>query len=299
MSLHFDENVYYDWCRARITQPEKLKNAKYLKQFISNAADIAPSITGNLLYYSKTSYGKYISYGEGTPVFYFFKVVPDSYYITYFEPDNLYKNHSIDKNIISVLKSHNLTKYNITANADFNYNNYILVPLQRHDEQINFIKDISTWANSNKTLVIFKIHPLSMSTTSIDSLSTEYSNKYAIFVENVDIDLLIDRCIAVWTFNSGIGFNALLAFKPVCYFLKDYDHTYGPVAKFCSSIDEAAESYTPDCEDVMRYFSWYYNTFIIDVSKYTAKDKLLKRLTNYFHYNYSIKELFDEHSAFK
>ena len=138
-----------------------------------------------------------------------------------------------------------------------------------------------------------------MAKTTLYMLEKQFASNYVTFILDANITSLIARALAIWTWNSGAAMQALLAYKPVCYFVKDYDHTYGPIAKFCKSVEEAAESYIVDKELVDIYLTWFYKIFTLNVTAPDFKYKLERRIINYFTHNYSLEELFSEHSAFK
>ena len=291
---------HISWSRDRLNTPLKLINAKYIQRFNETAFLLKDTVTsGSINYYELSTTTNSLTYIEGTPLFYCFKLVPNNYFIYTYDETPYWLNTTPNNSITNQLLLSGLSKYPISVSDVITANNYILVLLQRHDDQLDFIQSISKWAIQNKHTVIFKLHILSMSITSISDLEHRYGNKYVKFCINASIYELSKCCKAVWTANSGAAMVALTLYKPVCYFLKDYDHTYGPIAKFCNTVEEAAASYIVDKALVDQYLTWYYNIFVINLKADNYVDKMRARIVNYFTYNYSMQELFSEDSAFK
>lgn len=268
---------YYDWCRLRQTQKSKWTNVTYLKQFNNAITSISDKYTGEIVYYTNKSNNiRYMSYGEGTPAFYLFKFVPTDYFIYRFPETNYWKTTDPDTDLVISLRDKQLNKYKQDeSNIDFPFE-YILFVLQQIHISLPLLKQVSDWALQTKTNVVYKTHPMEH----YDDLVP--INKYTHIVKNTNIDYLIKNAKAVWSRESGVGFQALLQNIPTAYFEKSIDYNYGPIAWFSSTPYDAAKNPHIPYTEIIRYFTWYYKAVAIDVSNPDFINTIEDRIFRYF-----------------
>lgn len=268
---------YYDWCLARHNQQEKWINVPYLKKFNEALLSISKDYDGSIVYYYNTSSAdRYMSYGEGTPAFYLFKLVPKDYLVRDFNHNNYWKRVDPDTSIINYLLNTNMNKYKQSnIKLDFSFD-YILFVLQQIKPSLTLINSVAEWAYKNKNHVIFKAHPMEK------DINLVPSNPYVHLVKEANTDYLVQNARAVWSRESGVGFYALLHDKPTAYFENTLDYNYGPIAKFSKTPEDAANNPHVPYKDIVRYFTWYYNKIAIDVTSNNFKEVLADRLYKYF-----------------
>jgi hypothetical protein len=292
------------WNTLRSTQPEKWKNSHWIDVFNNNLLSFSKQFNGKVSYYNggvKTQQDCLLEYSENSPIFHHFKLSPNGYFLYNYVPNNLWKTHYIDDTILDVFNHLNVNKYNQPHHTVNLETTFILFALQSIADRIDLKKlvEIILWAEKIRIHILFKKHPFSSKNDFIDQLflrlkSKNYVTQYAILVgADVNIDYLIDNCKAVWTFSSGVGFQALLKQKPVVVFkVKSYQADYFPVATVASTPEEAYIAPILPLIDLKRFLSWYYHTLVLDVSSNTFSDKLYSRLDRYFVQKKSIEELF-------
>lgn len=291
MSLDLSKTInYYDWCRQRITQQQKWLNVPYLQKFNEALYRAKNNYDGEIVYYHNTANNpRYMSYGEGTPAFYLFKLVPRDYLIRDFNHNNYWRRVDPDSSIVSYLQNLNLNKYaqnSLEVNFPFSY---VLFLLQKIRLSLPLITEVASWALRTKNNVVFKAHPME---TGLDLLPI---NKYVHLVTDANTDYLVKNSRAVWSCESGVGFYALLHNKPTSYFENTEDYTYGPIAKFSVTPEDAASNQHLDYSEIVRYFTWYYNKIAIDVSRDDFELKLNNRLHRYFNLKESDYELLTDY----
>jgi len=286
---------HYHWCLQRNSQREKWINAKHIKHFMDSVHSISNSFTGKLNYYYNTGVGRYLSYGEGTPVFYFFKLSPEEYLIRDFSYKPYWLSHATSSDTIEYLLNVDYNKYKANTNLYAPDSPYILVVLNDMSNELLLIEHMCLWAKHNKHKVLFKAHPFPPDNS--DPLEQwQYINNKSEYVElHVDINtnMLVDNCSALVTAESGVGMYALLKDKPVTYLRNDIDYSYGAIANYCSNlhdIDTVLFKKMPQ-QDIYQYLSWFYNKVIIDVSTdYTYT--LYQRFDKYFNKKCNIDDYF-------
>lgn len=154
---------------------------------------------------------------------------------------------------------------------------YVFFPCQiPHDESILFfspfdelevIEAVVDWAKTHHVHVVFKKHPKNLE--SMAPLVKAATGSYIHWSE-ASVHDLIEGCAAVFTINSGVGFEALLHKRPVVTFgHTEYDAVTIPVT--LETIDvawSAVKQWRADREGVeyIRYVSWFCRTCAIDLS---------------------------------
>lgn len=288
-----------NWSIERRSTPSKLANAKYIQLFNKHVRSTQNDYNGYIRYFelpAKTR-SDHLVYIEGTPFFSLFKLTPNGYFIDYYQPDDYWKSAETDPKIIQRLLARNANKYIQTSDTiDLNLDRYILFPMQRPSLQIKLIEQCLQWAKDNKRHIVFKTHPMPVDEVDLMVYWSDFNNrgllsKYSHLVDNVNTDVLVDNCEMVWTTNSGVGTQALLKGKAVAYFENDYDFTYGPIATFCKSVDDAANA-TISIDNVEKYFSWYYHKFAIDMQAVNYREKINQRFDMFYNRGYTVEQLF-------
>jgi len=166
---------------------------------------------------------------------------------------------------------------------------YIFLPLQiPHDQSIQYFSDVSmlelveylsAWANKNSIAVIMKPHPANMK--AMEQFRCFVDNRN-IFWSEAHIHDLIFHATAVYTINSGVGFESLLHIKPVVTFGKvEYDCVTHN-AKL-SDLDNAwkycLDKYKLNLENRYReFFNWFVNKYVIDLSQKELSSLRIKDL---------------------
>lgn len=164
---------------------------------------------------------------------------------------------------------------------------YIFFPLQvPHDQSIQYFCDhaemevlvsLFGWAARRGVEVTVKPHPANMkSMEPFIRLAKETSN---VRVSHANIEDLISNSSAVYTINSGVGFEAILHGKPIV--------TFGKVEYDCVSYRgdlrnlDAAWGYVNSVRkrDLLRryrrFFDWFVDEYAIDLSRPAAADRRL------------------------
>lgn len=191
----------------------------------------------------------------------------------------------------------NANKYQqIDITPNINIDEYILFTMQRPSLQLQLLSDCLRWAKDNKKHIVFKTHPIPVDSVDFSVYWDQFKeqglvSEYSHLISDVNTDLLVDNCKMVWTMSSGVGCQAVLKGKPVSYFQNDYDFTYGPVAKYCDTADEAYDN-TINLENVERYFSWYYYKFAIDMQRFDYKELINKRFNEFYNEHKTAEQMF-------
>lgn len=164
--------------------------------------------------------------------------------------------------------------------------NYILFPCQiPHDETIKFhsnftvehvLNQLLLWANSKDVNVIVKGHPVNPGAMQrLKNLTSMHSS--GIWVDNVSIHQAIRESDAVFTVNSGTGFEALLHEKPVVTFGQaEYDTVTTPIHDEITF--DALDSAYDDCpyrkDDYVRMLDAFVNFYGFDGKHPESFEKL-------------------------
>ena len=291
------------WESRRSHHPFKLENTHHLKKFNGLVKDLSSKYEGVVAYFENTKNlrGRFMTYAEGTPIFPLFKFTPQTYFVDTYEPSHFWKEAAIDDNIIDRLKTYRQFKYDLPYqefNYEPNYRLYVCNSIIDLDKSA--IVKSAVWAHTNKKRVVIRLGTIR------DVADTE--NKYEMLIEQIynsgvskdffivdthsHIDDLVNNCKMMWTANSGVGIAALLKGKPVSYFRKNPDYSYGPIAQFTHSADEAFdEDFRIDYDTVRRYFTWYYKKICVDLNRDDAIDMIDEKLFRYFNKNQTLSEM--------
>lgn len=174
---------------------------------------------------------------------------------------------------IAKTKAEKYTKHK-QSNGSEDVRDYdVFFPLQLpHDETIKYhsrfafediVAYVMKWASENKVRVLIKKHPYDMSAGYLSNLDLSDGGQYVQIVEDGNVHDYMNNAKAIFTANSGVGFEALLYNKPVINFA---DAIYDVVTfkadiekDDLSSVYETAlgtDSKTLD-ERYKRFISWY------------------------------------------
>jgi hypothetical protein len=163
---------------------------------------------------------------------------------------------------------------------------YIFFPVQiPTDQSIQFFSDSSVldvvtalinWAREAGVVVVLKLHPANRkSMIPFENLA----DGKTVFVSDANIKDLIEHSTAVYTVNSGVGFEALLQLKPVVTFGRvEYD-----CVTFNATTDTLSDAWayagnitTAELEFKYRAFmNWFLKDYSVDMSTpANAKNRL-------------------------
>jgi len=282
------------WTLPRLDAPFKLNNAHHFEKFYQTVHKLAPEYPVGTLKYNKLSRYRetpgiaQLEFEENSPIFHFWKVAPFAYNFQNFKPDDIWKRWDVDHTIYDRLSQYDNNKYAQGPNIYEFDEPFILFALQsnsglqkRSFNTETFIRCIM-WAEANKRHIIFKQHPYAHKNKSHilqqwNSLKERgIIKKYAHIVgSEYNIDNLIDRCDALWTFCSGAGFQALIKKKPVVQFWHRTE--YNALSTFCKLPEEAAQAKGLSADEQARYISWYFDRFCINSEAPDFEDKLRAR----------------------
>ena len=155
---------------------------------------------------------------------------------------------------------------------------FIFLPLQiPHDqsiryfspiEEIDVVKAVVAWARSRNVAVVMKPHPANREAM---RQFQKFVDDTHVFWSEANINDLIRHSMAVYTINSGVGFEALFHVKPVVTFGRvEYD-----CVTFHATTDnlDAAWRYCRACEPssledrYRRFVNWFLDDYAIDMSR--------------------------------
>lgn len=155
---------------------------------------------------------------------------------------------------------------------------FIFFPLQiPHDqsiryfspvEEIDVVKALVAWARSRKVAIVMKPHPANREAM---EQFHEFVDDSDIFWSEANINDLIRHAAAVYTINSGVGFEALLHVKPVVTFGRvEYD-----CVTFHATLDNLDAAWSHCCsreaaslEDrYSRFVNWFLDDYAVDMSR--------------------------------
>lgn len=168
---------------------------------------------------------------------------------------------------------------------------YIFFPLQiPHDQSIRYFSDVAeidvvsallAWAKERGIAVVLKPHPANLkSMQPFEALAREHGAVWS----DANIDDLITHAAAVYTINSGVGFESLLRLKPVVTFGRaEYDcvtfnarpDALDDAWRHCQQTEAAALE-----ARYRRFFDWFIDGYAIDLSRPEAAMARLKALAD-------------------
>lgn len=162
--------------------------------------------------------------------------------------------------------------------SELQYLPFIFLPLQiPHDqsiryfspiEEIDMVKALVAWAKLRNVTLVMKPHPANQKAM---RQFQAFANNTHIFWSEANINDLIRHSVAVYTINSGVGFEALLHIKPVVTFGKaEYDCvTFHATAEnldsawsYCNACDPSSLEHK-----YRRFVNWFLDDYAIDMSR--------------------------------
>ncbi|EJM65082.1 capsule polysaccharide export protein [Pseudomonas sp. GM50] len=166
---------------------------------------------------------------------------------------------------------------------------YIFFPLQiPTDQSIQYFSDLAeldvvealvAWARKNGVAIVLKPHPANMkSMKSFESLA----DGETVFYSDANIQDLINHSLAVYTINSGVGFEALLQLKPVVTFGRvEYD-----CVSFNANLNNLDEAWgyirgcsVPELElKYSKFVNWFLECYAVDMSNSDASSLRLNEI---------------------
>lgn len=155
---------------------------------------------------------------------------------------------------------------------------YIFFPLQiPTDQSIKYFSNISefevieaivNWARKLGVAIVMKPHPANKKSM---VPFEKYVDDITVFYSNANIHDLIEHSVAVYTINSGVGFEALLQTKPVVTFGRvEYDCVTFNATR--DNLDQAWEysknTSKSELESKYRCFvNWFLGEYAVDMSQ--------------------------------
>jgi len=155
---------------------------------------------------------------------------------------------------------------------------YIFFPLQiPHDQSIRYFSDIAElpvvealvkWAKQNNIAVVLKPHPANLKAM---KQFDKFVDSQTIFWSEAHVYDLIRHATAVYTINSGVGFESLLQIKPVVTFGRvEYD-----CVTFQATINRLDEAWEYCCAADMTelatqyrcFINWFMGSYAVDLSQ--------------------------------
>lgn len=268
-----------EWCKARIAHPSKLEQVHWFEKFHEALQQLTPLSNVSIGYLTNAD----LVYTEGTPLFHWFKFTKNGAFILHSYDSEDWKYCNPDESFRNILLDSAINKWKPVDTGSLQFEDYVLLPIQRMSAELKIIIPAMKWAKENKKLILFRPHPYPSDTIDQTALWKKLDraglvNEYTVFTDNGAIEDVVDSCNSIWTSNSGVGLQGIIHQKPVAYFHKDVDHTYGPIATYCKTVQEAAEAKAPNLCDVDRYLNWYYNEIVIDLSSDCYIEKMKERI---------------------
>lgn len=167
---------------------------------------------------------------------------------------------------------------------------YIFFPCQiPHDQSIKFfspyeeidvVKALADWAKEAGVCVVFKAHPVNIASC---KEMMEVVQGEGIYWSNASIHDLISNAKAVYTMNSGVGFEAIFYNKPVVTFANvEYDAvTIHAIPEELDVAWNKISSYDEETQLLIykKFVDFYTGQFCIDTrSKGSFKKEIMKHL---------------------
>lgn len=194
---------------------------------------------------------------------------------------NFWKIYEIDPNIKELLLSKNTDKYlqlEDDSNLPDRYDLFLLQLVNGKDKEQSF--KVLDFIKKQKIPTLLKRHPLHRKELFEEFWKEAQGfgilSEYAIPIFG-DTNKLIKNATRVYSVDSAASFNALLHNVPVYTFEKMF---FSEIVPTCNlySMDEIPQ---PSQEDILKYLSWYYHSFVIDTESDNWKDRIEQRIVNF------------------
>lgn len=168
------------------------------------------------------------------------------------------------------------------------WGSYVFFPLQiPTDQAIRYFSDHSVenvvsavieWSKHSGVPIVFKPHPMNKKAMAIFEKQAKAAGCYW---STGNIHTLIDHSTAVFTINSGVGFEALFHLKPIVMFGRaEYDCVAAKVQDLSpAGIDiawQASRAFSrPELNRRYRRFvDWFLSSYAVDLSSPNGRDRL-------------------------
>lgn len=169
------------------------------------------------------------------------------------------------------------------------YKKFIFFPLQiPHDQSIKYFSDVIEedviyrlldWSEKNDIPIVFKPHPANIK--SMEPLLEIIREKNG-YIADANIHELIELSSAVYTINSGVGFEALFHNKPIvtfgrveydcCTFKANFDNLdFAWIYCLLSNQNDLRKGYA-------KFFNWFVTEYAYDLSDYDMSAMKLRFL---------------------
>lgn len=188
-----------------------------------------------------------------------------------------YRENLVTRNISKFSQPDRMTADKMRADGLIPEGDYIFFPCQIPndetllyfsdvDEEV-FVKALSMWANENSIHVVFKGHPIKLS--SMEPLMAVGTGPFVRW-SDASIHDLIENAAAVYTINGGTGFEAMFHDKPIVTFGRvEYDAV--TIAGNIRDLDATWRAVQGQDHESMqveyrRFVDWYCRQFAVDLS---------------------------------
>lgn len=269
------------WCEARKIHPNKLQQVIWFDKFHKVLYTLKNTSSVSIGYLTNSD----ITYIEGTPIFHWFKFTKNGFFINHGYDCDDWRNYDDSDSTRNILLYEDINKWPQRDKNDVDMSDYVLFPIQRMSSrfELKLIIEAMRWAKEKKQIIVFRPHPYPVDTVAQETIWNKLKDAnlvsdYTLLSNSGSVKSVVDNCKAVWSLNSGVGLQAILSGKPVAYFLKDQDHTYGPIAKFCKTTYDAEDAEPFSRQDVNRYLNWYYNEVILDLKRKDLSEEIQRRI---------------------
>lgn len=182
-------------------------------------------------------------------------------------------------NYFSRYKEEDRTKYAQPLNESKLPDKFVLVSLQVANDTVNALADISTYDLARNVLsayrgteysVIIKPHPRDAKFR-IHMVGVQHKNN---IVRN-SINYLIPRASAVYTVNSGVGFESLLYGKPVFSSGHSDYHWVTERVRSYEDILNKKECFDVDRDKVIKFLYYYLSEYVMT---YYDKEQIRRKI---------------------
>lgn len=292
--------MYHDqwkqWLVLRKHQPLKLKNFPHLSKFSESIKRLSDKHQIPYVFADahKAQYLEYsLIFRGGSPNYKLFKMTPYGDYVTRWPMYHLWKDCDIDEGIIDRFNAMPNNRYiqpDSKTETPESYDLYLMqmnlasTPMLPHNPHLDVesgtpkddvvCRKALKYVKENKIYTIFKAHP----TTTIPSSKVweiykreGLVSEYSIFVDDVNTDSLIPKANRVYSADSAVSLNAMLAGKRVATFHPMDLSEVVPMIKTPEDLDDIEPI---SLEDQKRFLSWYYHKLAIDIDDPNYEDKM-------------------------
>ena len=134
----------------------------------------------------------------------------------------------------------------------------------KHHSKISVIEALKRtiiWCKKNKLNLIIKSHPENL--VSMEPLYEIFKKyNYGVWVNNMNINFLLKKCITLFCVNSGVGMEAIIHEKPVfCFGDADYASVSHKITTY-NTIDEAWKIKDRFIQKYPSFINSYYKNMV-------------------------------------